>query len=72
LIIVTNTFFFNNPLSKCLFQVYDITDADSFTKVKNWVKELRKMLGSEICLVIAGNKIDLEKERHVSAEAAEE
>lgn len=52
--------------------VYDITDADSFTKVKNWVKELRKMLGSEICLVIAGNKIDLEKERHVSAEAAEE
>jgi Ras-related protein Rab-21 len=56
----------------CFFQVYDITDADSFTKVKNWVKELRKMLGSEICLVIAGNKIDLEKERHVSAEAAEE
>jgi GTPase SAR1 family protein len=38
-----------------IFQVYDITDADSFTKVKNWVKELRKMLGSDICLTIAGN-----------------
>ena len=34
--------------------VYDITDEDSFAKVKNWVKELRKMLGDDICLVICG------------------
>lgn len=52
--------------------VYDITDEDSFAKVKNWVKELRKMLGEDICLCIAGNKIDLEKNRHVSHEEAEE
>jgi len=52
--------------------VYDITDEDSFQKVKNWVRELKKMLGSEICLTIAGNKIDLEKERNVSIEMAEE
>ncbi|KAM4901808.1 ras-related protein Rab-21 isoform 2-T2 [Sylvia borin] len=39
--------------------------------VKNWVKELRKMLGNEICLCIVGNKIDLEKERHVSVQEAE-
>ncbi|KAJ8941336.1 hypothetical protein NQ318_004780 [Aromia moschata] len=51
--------------------VYDITDEDSFQKVKNWVKELRKMLGTEICLVIVGNKIDLEKDRHVNLEEAE-
>ncbi|KAI7789670.1 ras-related protein Rab-21 [Triplophysa rosa] len=51
--------------------VYDVTDEDSFQKVKNWVKELRKMLGNEICLCIVGNKIDLEKERHVSVEEAE-
>uniref|UniRef100_A0AAY5F5K9 Ras-related protein Rab-21 n=1 Tax=Electrophorus electricus TaxID=8005 RepID=A0AAY5F5K9_ELEEL len=51
--------------------VYDITDEDSFQKVKNWVKELRKMLGNEISLCIVGNKIDLEKERHVSVEEAE-
>nr|XP_011448759.1 ras-related protein Rab-21 [Crassostrea gigas] len=51
--------------------VYDITDEDSFQKVKNWVKELRKMLGNDICLCIAGNKIDLEKERHVSVADAE-
>ncbi|XP_033739717.1 ras-related protein Rab-21-like [Pecten maximus] len=51
--------------------VYDITDEDSFQKVKNWVKELRRMLGNDINLCIAGNKIDLEKERHVSVAEAE-
>lgn len=30
------------------------------------------MLGSEICLTIAGNKIDLEKDRNVPIEVAEE
>mmetsp|Transcript_22706 Transcript_22706/g.52983 ORF Transcript_22706/g.52983 Transcript_22706/m.52983 type:complete len:201 (-) Transcript_22706:303-905(-) len=50
---------------------YDITDAESFQKVKNWVKELRKMVGSEIVLVIAGNKCDLEKQRQVSAADAD-
>ena len=52
--------------------VYDITDRDSFTKVRNWVKELRKIVGKNIVLVIAGNKADLEKHRQVSEEEAEE
>ncbi|XP_068247206.1 ras-related protein Rab-21 [Palaemon carinicauda] len=52
--------------------VYDITDEDSFQKVKNWVRELRRMLGNDICLVIAGNKLDLQKDRHVQLEEAEE
>lgn len=52
--------------------VYDITDEDSFQKVRNWVKELRKMLGDDISLCIVGNKADLEKNRHVSKEEAEE
>ena len=51
--------------------VYDITDRNSFTRVQNWVKELRKMLGKDIVLAIAGNKIDLEKSRSVSIEEAE-
>ena len=41
--------------------VYDITDEDSFQKVKVWVKELRRMVGADICLIIAGNKFDLER-----------
>jgi Ras-related protein Rab-21 len=52
--------------------VYDITDRDSFTKVRNWVKELRKIVGESIVLVIAGNKADKAKERQVDeAEALE-
>jgi hypothetical protein len=37
-------------------QVFDITDADSFERVKGWVKELRVMVGlpfSYICRCIA-------------------
>eukprot|EP01106_Pelomyxa_sp_JSP_P011358 TRINITY_DN298_c0_g1_i4.p1 TRINITY_DN298_c0_g1~~TRINITY_DN298_c0_g1_i4.p1 ORF type:complete len:115 (-),score=20.62 TRINITY_DN298_c0_g1_i4:430-774(-) len=34
--------------------VYDITDRSSFDRVQLWVKELRKMLGPEIVLVIVG------------------
>jgi len=39
--------------------------------VKVWVKELRKMLGNDITLCIAGNKVDLEKERHVTVDEAD-
>jgi len=39
--------------------VYDVTDPDSFNKVKTWVKELRKMLGASVCIAIVGNKTDL-------------
>ena len=52
--------------------VYDITDEDSFEKVKNWVKELKKMLGDNITITIVGNKIDLEKDRVVEVEVAEQ
>ena len=51
--------------------VYDITDEDSFNKVKDWVKELRKIIGQDICLCICGNKSDMEKNRHVNHDDAE-
>jgi Ras-related protein Rab-21 len=40
--------------------------------VKSWVKELKRMLGNDVVLCIVGNKIDLEKDRHVSNAVAEE
>ncbi|KHJ44929.1 Ras family protein [Trichuris suis] len=46
--------------------VYDITDQFSFEKVKQWVKELRRMLGSSVQLCIVGNKIDLQRFRNVT------
>ena len=45
--------------------VYDITDAESFARCRKWVKELRKIVGDDISIAIAGNKVDLEKNRHV-------
>ncbi|XP_017062269.1 ras-related protein Rab-21 [Drosophila ficusphila] len=50
--------------------VYDITDQDSFQKVKSWVRELRQMRGTEIALIIVGNKTDLEEQRAVAHEEA--
>eukprot|EP00163_Fabomonas_tropica_P004883 TRINITY_DN1434_c0_g2_i1.p1 TRINITY_DN1434_c0_g2~~TRINITY_DN1434_c0_g2_i1.p1 ORF type:complete len:233 (-),score=45.46 TRINITY_DN1434_c0_g2_i1:266-964(-) len=50
--------------------VYDITDADTFTQVKKWVKELRKMVGNDITINIVGNKSDLERNRQVDQDEA--
>jgi Ras-related protein Rab-21 len=52
--------------------VYDITDVDSFARVKNWVRELRKIVGDDISICIAGNKKDLQKNAHVTEAEAEE
>mgnify|MGYP002034090586 FL=1 len=52
--------------------VFDITDTDSFKRIQGWVRELRKMVGSEILLTIAGNKLDLERQRVVSKQEAQE
>jgi len=52
--------------------VYDITDSNSFLRVQTWVKELKKMLGAEVVLIIVGNKIDLERHRVVTQKEAEE
>ena len=45
--------------------VYDITDFESFQKVRKWVRELRQIVGQEIAITIAGNKVDLESSRAV-------
>ena len=45
--------------------VYDITDRDSFNRVKNWVKELRKFVQKDIVVVIAANKQDLVRNQQI-------
>ncbi|KAJ4460214.1 putative Ras-related protein Rab-21 [Paratrimastix pyriformis] len=52
--------------------VYDITDQESFNKVKKWVRELHDQVGPNISIVICGNKCDLERQRVVDQKAAEE
>src|SRR5438874_1427019 len=37
--------------------VYDITDKDSFTKVRSWLKELHQVVGEGIAVCVVANKI---------------
>lgn len=50
--------------------VYDITDDESFKKVRTWVKELRRIVGDDIDIAIAGNKVDLQRNRKVDEDEA--
>ena len=38
--------------------MYDVTDLDSFAKAKSWYTELRRYIGPDAPIVIAGNKSD--------------
>ncbi|KAL9646606.1 hypothetical protein ABK040_012198 [Willaertia magna] len=50
--------------------VYDITNADSFQRAKQWVKELQRQGNTNIVIALAGNKLDLEDKRQVEISEA--
>lgn len=43
--------------------VYDITRANTFKTLKNWIDELKSQGPKDIAIAIAGNKADLEDQR---------
>jgi Ras-related protein Rab-21 len=52
--------------------VYDITDKESFKRVRVWLKELHQVVGEGIAVCVVGNKVDMERDRKVSKTEAEE
>ena len=52
--------------------VFDITEKDSFDHVKNWVADIDKFAKQGVLRILVGNKCDLEKQRNVSKEEANE
>mmetsp|Transcript_11150 Transcript_11150/g.16809 ORF Transcript_11150/g.16809 Transcript_11150/m.16809 type:complete len:201 (+) Transcript_11150:56-658(+) len=50
--------------------VYDITRADTFNTLKNWVEELKSKGPKDVAIAIAGNKADLEEHREVDKKMA--
>ena len=51
--------------------VYDITNADTFSRAKVWVKELQRQAAPNIVIALAGNKADLAAKRQVEVTEAE-
>ena len=51
--------------------VFDVTNKDSFSGAKTWVKELQRRGDANCVIALAGNKADLLEQRKVSKEVAE-
>lgn len=52
--------------SNGIILIYDITSQKSFKNIRNWVSQIKESLGDEACVVLVGNKIDLENERKIA------
>ncbi|XP_031718450.1 ras-related protein Rab-41 isoform X2 [Anarhichas minor] len=51
--------------------VYDITNLNSFQQTSKWIDDVRTERGSDVIIMLVGNKTDLADKRQVSVEAAE-
>ena len=52
--------------------VFDITNKESFNKLKFWINEGKTNIGQDTELILAENKVDLEESRAVTKEAIKE
>ncbi|KPJ10239.1 Ras-related protein Rab-6A [Papilio machaon] len=48
--------------------VYDITNANSFHQTSKWIDDVRTERGSDVIIMLVGNKTDLSDKRQVSTE----
>lgn len=46
--------------------VYDTTSRDSFNVLSNWLNDARTLASQNICILLVGNKKDMEEEREVT------
>ena len=51
--------------------LYDITDKGTFESVRNWIKQIKEEVDDNVCIILVGNKIDLEDKRQVTKEEGE-
>ena len=51
--------------------VYDTTSKGSFASTRKWVEDVRAERGSDVIVVLVGNKTDLEDKRDVTQEEGE-
>ncbi|KAJ1386562.1 Small GTPase superfamily [Sesbania bispinosa] len=51
--------------------VYDIASRQTFLNTSKWIEEVRSERGSDVIIVLVGNKTDLVEKRQVSTEEGE-
>ncbi|XP_077092398.1 ras-related protein Rab-41 isoform X2 [Siphateles boraxobius] len=51
--------------------VYDITNLNSFQQTSKWIDDVRTERGSDVIIMLVGNKTDLADKRQVTLDAAE-
>ena len=54
----------------CLF-VCLFSDANSFQQVNKWIEDVRAERGTDVIIMLVGNKTDLQDKRQVSMEEGE-
>ncbi|KAI8048343.1 ras small monomeric GTPase Rab6 [Gilbertella persicaria] len=52
--------------------VYDITSRNSFLNTRKWIDDVRAERGTEVIIVLVGNKTDLNDKRQVTVDEGEE
>uniref|UniRef100_A0A8C7I0W9 RAB6B, member RAS oncogene family b n=3 Tax=Oncorhynchus TaxID=8016 RepID=A0A8C7I0W9_ONCKI len=52
--------------------VYDITNMNSFQQTCKWIDDVRTERGSDVIIMLVGNKTDLEEKRQITIEAGEQ
>ena len=57
--------------AQAIIILYDITQKSSFDHIRNWITEIDKFGKQGVLKVIVGNKLDLENNRKISKEDAE-
>ena len=55
-----------------IFFVYDVTNKESFDKLKLWFNDAKENISPDTEMIVVGNKIDLKEKRQVSFELLKE
>ncbi|KAJ6237111.1 small rab-related gtpase [Anaeramoeba flamelloides] len=66
---VTNSYY---RRAHVILIVYSVADKTSFENVETWLNEIKMNASLDIEIILVGNKIDLEEERCIKKEEAEE
>jgi len=66
---ITSSFY--KGVKGCLL-VYDITKKESFENIDKWISDIKSAAEENLSIILLGNKCDLEDQRKVSKEEAEE